>query len=601
MIAPGPMSHASGPTSAPDSISAPGALAAPDLTSASRGIALAVALAAGVTAAACRPSHPANSQTPPNAPAPAPPSTVDAETAAITARHAAEAEQRFAALAARVDPHVGKPRVIVMTDIANEPDDQMSMVRLLVYANQLDIEALIATTSTWMRATVRPDVLHTVVAAYAQARPNLEARAQGYPTAAALDALIVKGQESYGMAAVATDKLSPGADAIIKAVDRPDPRPVWVLAWGGTNTLAQALSHVRRTRKPADQDAFVARIRVYAISDQDDAGPWLRRVFPNLHYIGHPSSQDGEEYYLATWTGISGDRFYRNANGADFTTFTEAWVQANIRSHGPLGALYIRPCCIHEGDTPSFLGLIDNGLGSAMSPTYGGWGGRYVWRQPSGESRPFWTQGGDSYPGRDSSRDTVIGTDGQAHTTDQATIWRWRNAFQRDFAARMAWASGRGGNHNPRITLNTESGTAPITIVTPVGTPVVLDTTGTTDPDGHALTYRWWHYPEAGTGIPGQPVLAARPPVGGGGDAATGGIPSAPDGGPPQPPVRVKLDAATSPKAAATLLVPGVAHVILEVTDNGTPNLTSYRRVILRSPGAAPGPAAAAKPTSAAD
>jgi hypothetical protein len=567
--------------------------ASPGTRAASRVIALAAAIAAGV-AAACGQPEPANR--PPSAP----PSTVDPETAATTARHAAEAEQRFAALAARVDPHVDKPRVIVMTDIANEPDDQMSMVRLLVYANQLDIEGLIATTSTWMRTTVRPDVLHTVVAAYAQARPGLDAQARGYPTAAALDALIVKGQEGYGMAAVSSDKLSPGADAIIKAVDRPDPRPLWVLAWGGANTLAQALSHVRRTRKPADLDAFVGKIRVYAISDQDDAGPWLRRVFPTLHYIAHPSSQDGEEYYLATWTGISGDRFYRNANGADFSTFTEAWVQANVRSHGPLGALYIRPCCIHEGDTPSFLGLIDNGLGSAMHPAYGGWGGRYVWRQPSGEPRPFWTQGGDSYPGRDSSRDTVVGADGQAHTTDQATIWRWRSAFQRDFAARMAWASGRGSNHNPTIVLNTEGGTAPLTLIAAVGTPVVLDTAGTTDPDGHALTYRWWHYPEAGTGIPGQPVLAAAPPAGGG-DAATGGIPSAPEGGPPPPPVRVRLDAATAPKAAATLLVPGIAHVILEVTDNGTPNLTSYRRIILRSPAAAPGPAAAARPAAAAN
>ena len=141
----------------------------------------------------------------------------------------------------------------------------------------------------------------------------------------------------------------------------------------------------------------------------------------------------------ATWTGISGDRFYKNAPGADFTTFTDDWVNANIRSKGPLGKLYPFPCCIHEGDTPSFLGLIDNGLASAMSPTYGGWGGRYVWRTFYGEPRPFWTQGGDSYPGRDNSRDTVVGVDGKTYTSDQATIWRWRTAFQHDFAARMDW------------------------------------------------------------------------------------------------------------------------------------------------------------------
>ena len=120
---------------------------------------------------------------------------------------------------------------------------------------------------------------------------------------------------------------------------------------------------------------------------------------------------------------------------ADFV----ASAGANVRSKGPLGKLYPFPCCIHEGDTPSFLGLIDNGLASAMSPAYGGWGGRYVWRRPAGEPRPFWTQGGDSYPGRDSSRDTVVGADGKTYTSDQATIWRWRTALQHDFAARMDW------------------------------------------------------------------------------------------------------------------------------------------------------------------
>ncbi len=186
---------------------------------------------------------------------------------------------------------------------------------------------------------------------------------------------------------------------------------------------------------------------MYAIADQDDSGAWLRREFPSLQYIASPAPQNGEEYYLATWTGISGDLFYRNAPGADFSTFTDQWINANIRSKGPLGKLYPYPCCIHEGDTPSFLNLIDNGLAGAMSPAYGGWGGRYVWRTPRGEARAFWTQGGDSFAGRDSSRDTVLGIDGKTYTSDQATIWRWRTAFQHDFAARHGLddqAAGRG-------------------------------------------------------------------------------------------------------------------------------------------------------------
>jgi hypothetical protein len=487
-------------------------------------------------------------------------------------------------LAARVDPYVEKQRVVVMTDIANEPDDQMSMARFLVYSNQFDVEGLVAATSTWMRQRVRPDVIRTMVDAYEQVRPSLLRHQPGFPSADALRAVIVSGQPSYGMAAVGPGRRSLGADLILRAADKPDPRPLWVLAWGGTNTLAQALTQARADRSPADLDRLVARLRVYAISDQDDAGPWIRREFPSLHYIATPSTQDGEQYYFATWTGISGDRFYKNAPGADFTTFTDAWVNANIRAKGPLGQHYPMPCCIHEGDTPSFLGLINNGLASSMSPAYGGWGGRYVWRTFAGETRPFWTQGGDAYPGKDSSRDTVVGADGRIYTSDQATIWRWREAFQHDFAARMDWTIKSVGeaNHNPEVIVNGIAGKAPLMLDVKAGAALTLDAAGTRDPDGNALTYAWFYYPEAGTGVPGLPVATgSEVPIGGGGNRDQGGIPSAAAGGPPEPPARVTLAGASTARVSVTPRVPGTAHIILAVQDNGTPSLTSYRRVIL--------------------
>jgi hypothetical protein len=507
---------------------------------------------------------------------------VAALTASQASQQATTAPARLAAPAlARPDPFAVRQRVVVMTDIANEPDDQMSLVRFLLYANQFDVEGLVATTSTWMKARVRPDVIHAVLDAYEQVQPNLLKHALGFPTAAALRAVVVSGQPGYGMAAVGPDKSSAGAELILRAAARDDARPLWVLAWGGTNTLAQALLTARASQPAEQVDALVSTLRVYAISDQDDAGPWLRREFPGLRYVVSPSTQDGEEYYFATWTGISGDRFYRNGAGADFSTFTDDWVDTHIRSKGPLGKLYPHPCCIHEGDTPSFLNLIDNGLGSAMSPAFGGWGGRYVWRQPSGESRPFWTQGGDSYPGNDSSRDTVTGLDGKTYTSDQATIWRWRTAFQHDFAARMDWTikEPADANHPPRVVVNGVRGTEPLVLHALVGTPVTLDATGTTDPDGHTLTYTWLFYPEAGTGIPGQPVLVRErrsgPPAG------EGGIPPAPAGGPPEPAPRIVLESANGPRASVLPKVAGIAHVILGVEDSGTPRLTSYRRVIL--------------------
>ncbi len=486
--------------------------------------------------------------------------------------------------ASRVDPFVARPRVIVMTDIANEPDDQMSMVRFLLYSNGFEVEGLVATTSTWMKNKVRPDVILSLLDAYETVQPNLLKHAPGFPTAAALRAVVVPGQPTYGMDAVGPGKTSPGAELILRAAEKADPRPLWVLGWGGTNTLAQALQDARATRTPAQVEAIVAKLRVYTISDQDDAGPWIRRELPALHYVATPSTQDGEQYYFATWTGISGDRFYRNAPGADFTTFSDEWVNASIRSKGPLGKLYPYPCCIHEGDTPSFLGLIDNGLASAMSPAYGGWGGRYVWRQPAGETRPFWTQGGDSYPGRDSSRDAVVAADGKTYTSDQATIWRWRTAFQHDFAARMDWTikAVREANHNPKVVVNGRPGTEPLVLDATVGTPVTLDAAGTVDPDGDISRFTWFFYPEAGTGIPGQPVLVRRrPPAGGAGTPGQGGIPSAPAGGPRELPPRIEIEGADGARAIVLPKAEGIAHVILAVEDNGTPSLVSYRRIIL--------------------
>src|SRR5262245_57132077 len=114
-------------------------------------------------------------------------------------------------IGARLDPFVDRQRVIVLTDIANEPDDQMSMVRFLVYANEFDVEGLVAGTSTWMRNRVRPDVIQHVIDAYEQVQPKLSSHAQGFPTAASLRAVVTTGQPGYGMAAVGPDKTSPGA------------------------------------------------------------------------------------------------------------------------------------------------------------------------------------------------------------------------------------------------------------------------------------------------------------------------------------------------------------------------------------------------------
>jgi len=466
--------------------------------------------------------------------------------------------------ATHVDDFEGKPRVIVISDIGNEPDDQMSLVRLLLYSNELDIEGLIATTSTWQKTVTHPETMHKLVEAYGQVRPNLMLHAKGWPEAAELEARIYVGQTAYGMAATGVGKSSDGSKAIVREVEREDGRPLWICLWGGENTLAQALMDLRAGHTDAEMKKLVARLRVSAISDQDDAGPWIRREFPELFWVGMPSTPTSGEYASATWTGISGDAYYRNGDGADFTTVTNQWLEEHIRK-GPLGKLYPRFMFIMEGDTPSYLGLIDNGLEAFRRPDWGGWGGRYVFRQPYGETHAFWTQGGDEFA-RVTSQDAVRGMDGKEHVSDQATIWRWRTAFQNDFAARMGWTylDFAHASHEPVVVVNGVAGTGVVEMDVVVGQTVTLDAAGSSDPDGKGLRYHWFHYAEAGSADGNLSGVTLT-------DAETGRV-------------TVRADGACRP-----MWIPGVvpcrgsgtAHIILAVTNEGGLPLTSYRRVIL--------------------
>jgi hypothetical protein len=440
---------------------------------------------------------------------------------------------------------VEKQRVIVLTDISNEPDDEESLVRFLVYCNEYDVEGMIATTSVWLKDKVRPDKIEERVAAYGQVRQNLLKHASGYPTEEDLRSVVKSGRAEFGMIGVGEGKGSEGSRHIIDVVDRPDKRPVWVCIWGGANCLAQALWDVKYTRSVEELDAFVSKLRVYTISDQDNSGRWMRITFPNLSYIVSPSSVDYHEYYRATWTGISGDRHYQNGPMYKFDLVDNPWLEQNvIRDHGPLGALYPRLAYIMEGDTPSFLGLVDNGLGSVISPAYGGWGGRYVLHQAYGETRPIWTNSNDS-------RDTVVLEDGASHTSDQATVWRWREAYQNDFAARMDWCVAEviKANHHPMAVFQGDESKAVARIRAKSGQQVALNAAGSRDPDGDKISCHWFVYREAGT---------FKGPV--------------------------EIQDSTSSEAqfvAPQVTKPETLHIILEVRDDGQPPLRSYRRIIV--------------------
>src|SRR4030042_1469114 len=263
---------------------------------------------------------------------------------------------------------IQKCRVIILTDVENEPDDTESLVRLLLYSNVLDIKGIIATTSVHMKKEVHPESVLKVIMAYGKVRENLLKHESGFPEADSLRQLVKQGLPEYGMGGVGTGKDSQGSDWIIKILEENDPRPLWICIWGGPNTLAQSLYKIRQTRSEADAMKLIKKLRVYTISDQDDSGVWMRKYFPDLFYIVSPGG-----YGTSTWSAIN-----TVVPGLSNETISNKWLAQNIQQgHGPLGAVYPDVAYGMEGDTPTFLYLIINGFNRPEHPDWGGWGGRY--------------------------------------------------------------------------------------------------------------------------------------------------------------------------------------------------------------------------------
>ncbi len=445
-------------------------------------------------------------------------------------------------------------RVIILTDVENEPDDNESLVRLMLYTNEIDVRGLIATNSTHMRDRIAPETILRVIDAYEQVRPNLLLHASGYPEATYLRSIVKRGTTSYGMTGVGKGKDSEGSRWIIQELEREDGRPLWVCAWGGVNVLAQALWQLKATKTEKELAQLIAKLRVYTISDQDDAGIWIRTTFPTLFYIVSPGG-----YGNGTWTGIM-----QTTEGADNKCISNRWLARHIQQgHGPLGACYPDVAYGMEGDTPSWLNLIPNGLNAPEHPDWGGWGGRYELYKPrredcdpngftggvpiEAETREIWTNAIDHYtPFKPKSHGCAVQKDTTEYVGFTTTVWRWRSHFQNDFAARIAWCTKNyaEANHAPEPKLahanelNVKSGEV-----------FVLDATPSTDPDGDNLSYLWFCYPEAGSGRKVEPM-----------------------GAPNIHRVSVRAPEVKEPEDI---------HFILQLTDKGKPRLTRYQRIII--------------------
>jgi len=541
-----------------------------------------------------------------------------------------------------------KPRVVITAD--PELDDNNTLIRAILYSSDFRIEGLVYASSgvhwkgdgkgtsqyipgreysrlglcpctSWRWA---PDerFIDNIVDAYGKAYANLKVHNPSYPPPAELKSKIKWGNVEFDGD---YSKDTEGSNLIKSLLLDDQPGPLYVTAQGGQSTIARALKAIYDQYADAPQwetirDRISAKLFIVPFGDQD--GTYARYIRPNW-----PEVTEWQLNMVNYGYGIRArlapeDQIYISA----------PWTQENILSRGPLGALYRvwgdgkqmakgdrtdyfgmsgytadqlkemgymvwtapqeKGTFISEGDTPTFLNLLDNGLRAFENGYWGGWGGI---RRPANAQAPgrggAQATAGPHDPGVGAGL-ALAGSDSNAPKPDPAAVAgsggaragggsnpasgrngttgrggagfgfggqqvspktaavnaRFFAAAQNDFAARLKWsvtAKFSDANHEPKVAIK-----GPLEIGARAGSTVRLQGEAS-DPDHNTVRSTWWQYNEAGT-YPGD--IAFSDP-----EALTTTF-------------RLPDDA----QRGQTI------HIILEATDNGTPPITRYQRVIVR-------------------
>ena len=450
-------------------------------------------------------------------------------------------------LTANISAQELKPRIIVLTDIApgtTEPDDMESMVRLLAHADLFEIEAII-TTSGWNSSGGEyneswTQYLSQVIDAYEKDLPNLCNRSEqtgfesikeestkqaiGYwPSAEYLRIRSYMGSLKLGAEHLGIDNDSPGSEAIISLIEESDSRPLWVLAWGGGNTVAQALWKLKESGDTIRLNKALDKIRIYTITDQDvdwgrrgkydiSSHKWMRKTFGDkLKFIWDESA----------WLS-------QNEIGASHWKEYEIQIQGK----GNLGKVYPRFKYGVEGDTPSFLYVMPIGLNDPDDPTQVSWGGYFNYMMSDDGQTMCYTNKADDVKLISRKYEELF----------------YPAAFN-NFASRMEWASKGDGNRNPIVSINGDKGLSPIRLSVKSNSQVNLDASGSFDPDGDNINIRWLVIPEAGYNNK-----------------------------------NIKIEEFAHNKAKVKIphnSQNSQIHIICEATDNSQFNLKGYRRIII--------------------
>ncbi len=417
-------------------------------------------------------------------------------------------------------------RVLIETDAGGDPDDEQSLVRFLLYTNEWDVEGIICN-----RARARDGenlnsertglgIVQRQVRAYGECYSHLVMHDTRYPKS---DDLLRRTVSGY------TDS-EDGVELIIAAADSPDPRPVWYCDWGtepiSANNLKRALDKILAERGQAGYEKFKNRLRIIGHNDTGDKnflGDHATRL--------HPPFQQWVDTFSPP---LAGKRWYHRFSELTATAGGFDLQRDMLSGHGPLGALYPTNTthAQKEGDSPTFLYLVPTGLSDPTQPAWGSWAGRYGLMEHFRDRPYYWANQQDAW---------------QDSTHRDNTLRRWADHLQNDFRARLGWcvADFAGANHPPIARVVGESRRS-----VKSGEMVMLDARESSDPDRNGLTFHWVNYPEPGT-YRGPPLVIAK---------------------------------ATSPQAsfiASQVDSDQTLHIILMVTDDGSPRLTRYQRVIV--------------------
>lgn len=472
-----------------------------------------------------------------------------------------------------------KPRTIVTTD--GELDDVDSFIRMLLYSNEFQVEGLIISSSQWhykgdgkgttftseMEMTKKfygertelrwpgEQWIFDLVEAYSKVYPNLLLHSKDYPQPDYLkDRIRIGNIDFEGEMTKDTE----GSDFIKAKLLDDDMTTLYLQAWGGTNTIARALKSIEDTYKNTPNweniyQKICKKIVLYTILDQD--ATYRKYIEPNW--------KDIKVYYNSNqfWSLAY---FWKKAVPVEMHHYLEGKFMGDlINNHGPLLKMYYsygdgnppkgesydiyssmdkakknqwgsfgQFDFISEGDSPAFLHLVDVGLGNLENPQNGGWGGRLAQST--------------LVPNRWEDGDLVL--DFNPYTLKMDTAFaqtRWIPAIQNDFAARADWCVNdyKSANHAPQVSILGKK-----ELFVKAGQKLTINAKAN-DPDGDKVTFKFWQYKEVGSAkeklnfkISGSKCIVKIP---------------------------------TSLNSGDTI------HIIVEGTDDGTPALSRYQRLIL--------------------